>query len=995
MLILTLFSKGQVLDQFSDGNFNSNPSWSGSSSQFIVNNLQELQLNDVLAGQAFLSTSNATAPINNCEWRIKVKQTFAGSDNNHSRIYLTHSSGDLSFVNATSGTQGFGYFVKLGEAGSTDAIKLFRDDGAAGVVEIAAGTSGLIANAFEIRIQILRDANGLWQIAVDAAGGINFTPELSVNDNTYGTSSHMGVSCLYTASNANKFYFDDIYCGVPIPPPIINIPNERSVIFNEIYPDPTPSNGLPDAEYIELYNTDTVSYDLAGWKLVNSITEKSLPSFQLNPNSFVIICDATNQNLFANAIGINAFTALTNTGDSLTLKYANDNIIDQVTYSISWYNDTNKEDGGWSLELINPLLNCSSPSNWTASMDALGGTPGQVNSVQNLTPDNTAPILISKSLINSFTLALVFNENMSSVDLSLWNSSSLSIANTIINSSNENEIYITFNTAILQETLYVINHPLIMDCEGNTSAFQTEIYIGKTPEIGDLIISEILADPDPTLPGGIPAEYIEIWNISSHTLELKGVRFNSATIENSFLLGPNEQITLGDTDNALAFIGLSDKILINNFPTLTNTGMHIELAIDANVLDSLTYSLEWYLETQKQGGGWSLELINPNLPCFNPRNWNGSISASGGTPNSINSIYSNSPDTQSPQLSYFTFFNNTLTCYFSEYVTDQVLPLQTFIAYTTNLVATDSSIYTLTDTVYDCSGNSSIFHLTYGNGYSPALGELIVNEILFNPYENGSDFVEFVNTTNHCVDLFNCTLTNADVSNAHLISATHRLLLPNSYVVFTSDGNELATYYTSTQNQNIFRIESLPTLNNDAGTIQLFNAEGLRIDGMNYNEEMHFDLLNSFDGVSLERINFYVPSNEETSWQSASYRVGYATPGALNSQFTSIENVSGQFNLNTEIFSPDNDGFEDVLGISYSDFPAGSVGSITIYNERGIRVRRLMRNEYLGTQGTIFWDGLSDESTSLSIGIYHIVLDVFQANGEKIEKKTNCVLAKK
>ncbi len=957
--------------------------------------MQELQLNDVLAGQAFLVTPNSTAPVSNCEWRIKVRQSFAGSDNNHSRIYLMHSNGDLSFTSATTGTQGLGYFLKLGEAGSTDAIKLCRDDGASGIVELAAGSSGLIAGAFEIRIQVLRDAAGLWQVQVDPSGGVNFSSEINVIDNTYSTTSYLGVSCLYTASNANKFYFDDIYCGAPIPPPIINVPNERSVVINEIYPDPSPSNGLPDAEYIELFNADTVVYDLAGWKLVNSNTEKILPSYQLNPQSYVILCDASNQIFFPQSIGISAFTALTNTGDSLTLKYSDNTIIDQVTYTTSWYNDTNKEDGGWSLELINPTLNCSSESNWTASTNAIGGTPGQINSVINLTPDTNSPLLISKSLVNDTTVILLFNESVNGVDQSLWNCSSIGILSASTNPSNSSEIIIIFTTSILQETLYTISHPNIEDCEGNSNPIQFDLFVGKTPEIGDIIFSEILADPDPTLPGGLPAEFVEIWNVSEHTLELQGVRFNNATIDFQFLLAPNSFITLGDSDNALAFLSLSNKILLNNFPTLTNSGMFIELALDTLILDSLTYSIQWYSDSPKQDGGWSLELINPNLPCFNPNNWGPSVSFSGGTPNSINSIFSDSPDTTSPQLLYFTFHNNVLTCTFNELISNSSHSLQNSIAYTTNLSVDDSTIYQLTDTVYDCSGNSFVFTVDFGNGFGPLPGDLVINEILFNPYEDGSDFVEVVNTTNHCIDLFNCSLTDGDVSNSDIISNTHRILLPHQYLVFTEDGNDLITFYPSTQSQNIFKLESLPSMNNDAGTIQFLNASGVRIDGLNYNEEMHFDLLNSFDGVSLERINFNAASDDETSWQSASYLIGFATPGTLNSQYTSIENSGSQFTLNTEIFSPDNDGYDDVLGIIYSDFPAGSVGNITIYNERGIRVRRLMRNEYIGTQGTLFWDGLSDDSTALSIGIYHIIFEVFQSNGEKIEKKTTCVLAKK
>jgi len=39
----------QVVDNFSDGDFTNNPSWSGTTADFIVNGSQQLQLNNTVA----------------------------------------------------------------------------------------------------------------------------------------------------------------------------------------------------------------------------------------------------------------------------------------------------------------------------------------------------------------------------------------------------------------------------------------------------------------------------------------------------------------------------------------------------------------------------------------------------------------------------------------------------------------------------------------------------------------------------------------------------------------------------------------------------------------------------------------------------------------------------------------------------------------------------------------------------------------------------------
>ncbi|MDP4631056.1 MAG: lamin tail domain-containing protein [Flavobacteriales bacterium] len=1000
----------QVNENFSDGDFILNPTWNGSNDEFIVNATKELQLNNVVGGQSQLSTSSIDASINYKEWRISVKQTFAGSDNNHSRIYLISNGSDLSFANAISGSSSTGYFLKLGEAGSTDAIKFFRDDGPIGIVELASGTAGLIASSFNINIQVLRDNVGNWNINVDPTGGTNFSNEISIFDNTYTEISFLGVSCIYTASNATKFYFDNIYFGNPIIPAIPNTPNVRSVVLNEIYADPTPSNGLPDAEYIELFNADSIPFELSGWKLVNSLTEKTLPTFLLNPNEYVIICDANNTSWFPNSIGIASLTALTNSGDSLTLLDFNNNVIDMVSYTDDWYNSSEKSDGGWSLEQINPYKICSGQLNWSASNNVSGGTPGFQNSIYNNSPDTEGPQLLSWNLNQANQLTLQFNES-----INVGNSNSFVCGNAQISTVQYLEgntmVVITFTSNLQPETTYTLSQTNLEDCEGNSSNITFDIYQGKTPEFGDLILTEILADPDPVVQG-IPSEFIEIFNNSSHTLELKGLSINSSVFEGSHLLFPNEYLVVGDLSEALSFLSVSNKLLVPSFPTLTNSGMLLKLSMNGMHLDSIRYSIDWFNNSFKANGGWSLELVNPNLPCSNARNWKPCENEMGNTPGEQNSVFSNSPDIEVPELLYITTEDSAAVLHFNEAITlngdlfqEENLvgnfvvenPSSQIILNNSALLNSEIFTYALHG-ISDCSGNSTSVSFEWGFPENASSGNLVINEILFNPYANGSDFVELHNTASYAVSIANLSIANGYLntgSENEIATTEGRIILPHEFIVFTEDGTDLVALYPSIQAKNIIRVNALPAFNNASGTCVIYSNQNEIIDEFNYTESMHFQLLSSFEGVSLERLSPELPTTQESNWHSASEACGYATPGIANSQIISVENMDGDFSLSTQIFSPDNDGLEDVIQFHFSNLKSGSVGNLTIYNERGIRVKRLIRNEYLGTKGNAIWDGLSDEGEPLEIGIYIATFEAFNQDGIQVRHKRDFTLARK
>jgi gliding motility-associated-like protein len=159
---------------------------------------------------------------------------------------------------------------------------------------------------------------------------------------------------------------------------------------------------------------------------------------------------------------------------------------------------------------------------------------------------------------------------------------------------------------------------------------------------------------------------------------------------------------------------------------------------------------------------------------------------------------------------------------------------------------------------------------------------------------------------------------------------------------------------------------------------------------------MHYPLLNYVDGVSLERINFESSTNDRNNWHSAAESVGFGTPGVRNSQFTeSSPDAEDQIAVEPEIFSPDNDGYNDIVSIKYIFEQPGYNMTVDIYDAHGRLVRKLVNNEYLGTSGAVNWDGIQDDNTKAPVGIYVFYIQIFDLNGNvKHYKKTSVLAAK-
>jgi hypothetical protein len=804
----------------------------------------------------------------------------------------------------------------------------------------------------------------------------------------------------------------------------------RDVIINEIFADPSPQIALPTVEFIELYNRGNDNFDLTNWTFSDASSTTTLGNFILMQGEYVIICSVSDTALFSpygNFIGVSSFPSLNNTGDDVIIKDNNGNLIDKISFTDNWYNDATKDDGGWTLELINPTLPCSGSNNWISSNDAGGGTPGEINSVYSNSPDVAVPKILSVSVSSLSQIIITFSESMDSLSLTgaTYTFSNGITATTILPIGPE------FNTAILDITpnldsltLYSLSISGATDCSGNSVSTATFYFgIGVKPLPFELVINEIFADPGGS-PGLPENEFIEIRNVTSKLISLNGCIYSdptaTAVLGNEVIYPNGFLIICASADELMFDANIGRALGISPWPSLNNAGDSLVLKnASGQVIHKVNYSDNWYADDAKDDGGWTLEMIDPLNPCGEENNWRASDHPDGGTPYAVNSVNDFNPDNDAPQISnagaadsvtveiLFNEITDSLSMMSAVYTIDNGINILSVNYITDKKVRLnlDPLTYLQYDIIYtvsvtgceDCIGNTATTTKTIALPEQATAGDLVINEILYDPRESGADFVEVYNNSDKIISLKNWTFANFsnDTVAAHeLITSDELLLFPGEYAAFTEDKNNILVEYPLGNSNRIFEISDLPSYNNGEGTVYLISNTNEMIDQFSYNDNMHFALLNSVDGISLERLDFNRPSDDVTNWHSAAESVNFASPGYQNSQYIPVENT-GSVSIDPNVFSPDNDGYQDVINISYEFTEPGNVANIFIFDASGRIVRKLIQNELLGASGVISWDGINERREKAGVGAYICYFEIFNANGDVQKYKIPFVLAAK
>jgi hypothetical protein len=270
--------------------------------------------------------------------------------------------------------------------------------------------------------------------------------------------------------------------------------------------------------------------------------------------------------------------------------------------------------------------------------------------------------------------------------------------------------------------------------------------------------------------------------------------------------------------------------------------------------------------------------------------------------------------------------------------------------------------------------------------------DVVISEIMFNEPTNSAEYLEIFNNSKQDIPVSELRLGRFngedELSGVLVITADSDLKLPSkTYAVISRNPEILFQFHDVCADAVLITMSNLPTLSNTSGRYVLTRKDSTFIDEIYYNSSMHFALLVETKGISLERLNFEKSGTEADNWHSASKTSGYATPGCPNSQGFSTIETDQIFQLYPSLISPDHDGKDDILTLSYNLETAGFTGNIRIFNSNGRMVKHLVKSELLGTKGTYFWDGLSEQNTKLPGGIYIVVFDIFSLDGRTVRVK--------
>jgi hypothetical protein len=633
--------------------------------------------------------------------------------------------------------------------------------------------------------------------------------------------------------------------------------------------------------------------------------------------------------------------------------------------------------------------------------------------------DSIGPVLTKAKAAASNEILLVFDETVEE-------NSAGNISNYVLSGGIGNpyeafrmldplNVMLFFDEGMQEGVVYQLTVDRVADITGNSMKPTIMDISWYLPQPYDIIINEILADPNPQvmLPG---FEYIELFNRTNQTIELDGW---------SLIISGNHYMLSGASIEPQGFLLLMENEALPEFkfcgpavgfPTfsISNEDAQISLLNEAGQLICHTnYHIDKYSGSDKAEGGWSLERTDPWYPCMDEISWQASLESIGGTPGSENSILL-SPEII-PEISKICCMTdssilvgfNQMMCIesisdHSNYSADHGLG-QPIRAQVTDEAAEEiiltfrgqisgETLYhlTISDKMRDCIGNPIETSLKRDFSLPSACEafDVIFNEIMFHPLSDGAEYIELYNRSSKTIHIDELDLIyfrevppNPPDTEYYSISQDCRPLYPEEYVVLTKAPQKVITRFSVDNHLAINKIHEFPLLNNEGGSLLLKGPGGITIDRLDYSEEMHYPLLNSYAGVSLERICQDIQCTGPDYWHSAASFSGFGTPGYVNSQYQQEFEPDNILDVKPVVFSPDGDGQDDILGISCMFSEPGMLISIWIFNENGQLARILLNAVMAGTDNTYYWDGLMDSNHPAPKGIYVILLECVSMKG--------------
>ena len=266
---------------------------------------------------------------------------------------------------------------------------------------------------------------------------------------------------------------------------------------------------------------------------------------------------------------------------------------------------------------------------------------------------------------------------------------------------------------------------------------------------------------------------------------------------------------------------------------------------------------------------------------------------------------------------------------------------------------------------------------------------LVINEIMYRPLTGNSEWIELFNGTSNQVSLNNWFF--ADSRDTARITSPEAHINSQDYFVICADSTIFDTFLVPYDKVTI--VKSFPTLNNDYDDLKILSPSGRIVDRVSYSDSWMGREVEA--GVSLERINPQISSSLADNW-AASVSLKGGTPGEINSVYVEKRPSESLITIEPNPFSPDGDGFEDVAIIDFSLPILTGFLTIDIYDMAGRKIKRLTNRVPVAQKGQFIWDGRDEDGRTSRIGLYILVIQIFDPSQNLYkEMKKTVVLTKK
>lgn len=816
---------------------------------------------------------------------------------------------------------------------------------------------------------------------------------------------------------------------------------DHALLINEIMYRPSAGS----AEWIELFNPGNSAINLQLWQFSDSHIENpveiSKKDIFIEPEHYIVLAeDSSIYSLFPDIsstviIPDDGFPALNNSGDLVIIRDLIDNVIDNIDYSSSWGSEL-----GVSIERIRSDVDSNDPLNWSLSLHEDGGTPGAKNSISPLEYDLSLSLGVeaykNDSLHITTTVKNIGMEPASQFLCQIYHDSNFD------STAQPNELLASFSSQA--QPLYsgdsvIFYHSMQFSDRGLAQFFSKLIFENDENMANNertlqymipiqkhqIILNEIMFYPNPGEP-----EWIEIYNPNTDAINLNDLQFSDANLDQKHLVSAEDTFVQPESFAIIAesndliqkYLSLACPIVVpHSWPALNNTSDEVVLYDDSgSIIDSMAYLSIW---EKKQGV--SLERVDFENFSTDSSNWGLSVNISGATPGVRNSISPFESDLKISDISFhpqhpkagekvdilITIFNAgksaishfDLLCYIDVNL-DSILQDDEKIGNTIPISQTIEPGHSLSWTIFftpvqpgrfpihaeifaevDQNPANNFLSDILSVGYSGQ--SLVINEIMYSPFPNSSEWIELFNPHSDAVNIQQWMFSDSDTSNRRIITSSNFTIEPSSFLILAEDSSVFQDYDLS--DAGIVICTDWPGLNNDAESIYLYDANSTIIDHV-----MYSDNWGGGTGTSLERINPLHSSLDAANWSSCVTDNG-STPGLTNSIFVDVPPSESAFTIKPNPFSPDGDGRDDVTIINLQlPFNLSQV-HVKIFDIRGRLVRFLANNQTAGIQSSFIWDGRNDEGHFCRMGIYIVFIEALHHEQGTVETmKKTVVLAR-